>query len=89
MNNSYFNLSSSRLKFIFDDCRCIDTKLISMGLLRLFGNSFDRKRQKKIKSSLCRWQRMGDLIGSGFEPHTSRTRSKRLTLVLSGRLYFR
>jgi len=22
---------------------------------------------------------MGDLIGSGFEPHTSRTRSERLT----------
>jgi len=22
-----------------------------------------------------RWQRVGDLIGSGFEPHTSRTRS--------------
>jgi len=32
------------------------------------------------------WQRMGDLIGSGFEPYTSRTRSERLTLVLSGRI---
>jgi len=24
------------------------------------------------------WQRVEDLIGSGFEPHTSRTRSERL-----------
>jgi len=26
-----------------------------------------------------RWQRVGYLIGSGFESHTSRTRSERLT----------
>jgi len=25
------------------------------------------------------WQRVGDLIGSGYEPHTSRTRSEHLT----------
>jgi len=25
------------------------------------------------------WQGMGDLIDSGFEPHTSRTKSERLT----------
>jgi len=30
-------------------------------------------------AAASRWQRMGDLIGSGFEPYTSRTRSSRLT----------
>jgi len=36
----------------------------------------------KIAAVASRWQRVNDLIGSGFEPHTSRTRSRR---VLSGR----
>jgi len=33
----------------------------------------------KVATVTSRWQRMGDLIGSGFEPHSSRTRSERLT----------
>jgi len=32
----------------------------------------------KVATVSSRWQRVGDLIGSGFEPHTSRTRGKRL-----------
>jgi len=28
----------------------------------------------KVATVASRWQRMGDLIGSGFEPHPSRTR---------------
>jgi len=27
----------------------------------------------KVATVASHWQRMGDLIGSGFEPHTSRT----------------
>jgi len=33
----------------------------------------------KVAAVASRWQRVGDLIGSGFEPYTSRTRSRRLT----------
>jgi len=32
----------------------------------------------KVATVANRWQHVGDLIGSGFEPHTSRTRSERL-----------
>jgi len=32
----------------------------------------------KVAAVASRWQRVGDLIGSGFEPHTSRTRGRRL-----------
>jgi len=32
----------------------------------------------KVAAVASRWQRVGDLIGSEFEPHTSRTRSERL-----------
>jgi len=30
----------------------------------------------KIATVASRWQRVGDLIGAGFEPHSSRTRSE-------------
>jgi len=33
----------------------------------------------KVATVASRWQRVGDLIGSEFEPHTSRNRSKCLT----------
>jgi len=33
----------------------------------------------KVATVASCWQRVGDLIGSGVEPHTSRTRSERLT----------
>jgi len=33
----------------------------------------------KVTTVASRWQRVGDLIGSRFEPHTSRNRSERLT----------
>jgi len=33
----------------------------------------------KVATVASRWQRVGDLTGSGFETHTSRTRSERLT----------
>jgi len=33
----------------------------------------------KVAAVASRWQRVGDLIGSGYELHTSRTRNKRLT----------
>jgi len=33
----------------------------------------------KVATVASRLQRVGDLIGSGFEPHTSRTRSRRIT----------
>jgi len=32
-----------------------------------------------VATVASRWQRVGDLIGSGFELHTFRTRSERLT----------
>jgi len=34
----------------------------------------------KIATVASRWQRVGDSIGSGFKPHTSRTRSESLTI---------
>jgi len=40
----------------------------------------------KVAAVASRWQHVGDLIGLGFEPHTSRTRGRRLTLAPSGRL---
>jgi len=33
----------------------------------------------KVATVASRWQCVGDLIGSGFEPYTSRTRTERLT----------
>jgi len=33
----------------------------------------------KVAAVATRWERVGDLIGSRFEPHTFRTRSERLT----------
>jgi len=36
-------------------------------------------RVSRVSGAHLRWQRVGDLIGSEFEPHTSRTRSERLT----------
>jgi len=33
----------------------------------------------KVATVANRWQRVGDLIGSEFKPHTSRTRSERFT----------
>jgi len=33
----------------------------------------------KVAAVASRWQRMGDLIGSGFELYTSRTWGRRLT----------
>jgi len=33
----------------------------------------------KVAAAASRWQRVEDLIGSGFEPHTSITRSEHLT----------
>jgi len=33
----------------------------------------------KVATVASRWQRVGDLIDSGCEPHTSRTRGERLT----------
>jgi len=39
----------------------------------------------KVAMVASRWQRVGYLIGSRFEPHTSRTRSELLPLVPSGR----
>jgi len=33
----------------------------------------------KVAAVASRWQRVGDLIDSKFEPHTSRTRGRRLT----------
>jgi len=33
----------------------------------------------KVVAVASRWQRVGDLIGSRFESHTSRIRSRRLT----------
>jgi len=35
----------------------------------------------KVAAVASRWQRVGDLIGSKFEPRTSRTRSRRLPLL--------
>jgi len=39
----------------------------------------------KIAAVASRWQRLGDLVGSGIEPHMFRTRGRRL-LAPSGRL---
>jgi len=39
--------------------------------------------QTKVAAVASRWQSVGDLIDSKFEPHTSRTRSKRLTIPYS------
>jgi len=33
----------------------------------------------KVATVASRWQHVGDLIGSGFQPRTSRTKSERLT----------
>jgi len=38
----------------------------------------------KVAAVASPWQRVGDLIGSGSEPHTSRTRGRRLTTCASG-----
>jgi len=43
----------------------------------------------KVATLASRWQRMGDLIGSGFEPHTSRIRSERLTTCHTLHLFFK
>jgi len=38
-----------------------------------------RENTSKVAAVASRWQRVGDLIGSGFESHTFRTRSEPLT----------
>jgi len=38
-----------------------------------------RVHTSKVAVVASRWQRMEDLIGSGYETHTSRTISERLT----------
>jgi len=35
--------------------------------------AYARAHTIKIATVADRWQRVGDLIGSGFKPHTSRT----------------
>jgi len=48
---------------------------------RLNGAYFRGLRQGphfKVAAVASRWQRAADLIGSGYEPHTSRTRRERL-----------
>jgi len=42
----------------------------------------------KVATVASRWQREGDLIGSGFEPHTSRTKSV-FPLAPSDRLHLK
>jgi len=38
-----------------------------------------RDHTSKVAAAASRWQRVGDLIGSWFEPSISRTRSEPLT----------
>jgi len=56
--------------------------------IKKLADSLDKQKKSNLHYTrlilfpvASRWQRVGDLIGSGFEPHTSRTRSE----VLSGR----
>jgi len=70
---------------------CINSKIIKSSLYSLNSflgvtsewcfNSVSLRQGPHIKvvTVTSRWQRVDYLIGSGFEPHTSRTRSRRLT----------
>jgi len=62
------------------------TRLIPFRVLRVSGAHLrgfaPRSRTIKVATVANHWQREGDLIGSGFEPHTSRTRSERKSVIL-------
>jgi len=42
----------------------------------------------KVETLVSRLQRVGDLIGSGFEPYTSRTKSRLLATIWLVRIFF-
>jgi len=52
---------------------------VSGAHLRGFAPGPTHRQGRHIKVVVSRWQRVGDLIGSGFESYISRTRRRRLT----------